>query len=318
MSSSNLMTLTLKNLGGTQKDLALKLGVSPAQISKWKSGEHMSFDMEEKLCSLAGIGERNPNIVVWTGGTEQADKWSQLIKYLADVAIAGDETGYITDPLCEEDDDLLCLDTLSNLRELGVDIPKEFPAELDFELDDEASVEEFEERYYENPYCKLISDSFRALTDIYGFYAAYFSDIINNDDLELMNTAACNIEPCLLSLAFCNVGKNSTLTPKFDDFKYRTLKEYEEWINIVKNVAFQNSIPLKAELMSMATEDNGSLGHEAEAESMGFNSRRLHPDIYMNEILQSHRIIQQVLPAICKKLDITQEELDFDSLKLYS
>ena len=34
--------LALSTLGCSQKDLALKLKVSPTQISKWKKGEYMS------------------------------------------------------------------------------------------------------------------------------------------------------------------------------------------------------------------------------------------------------------------------------------
>jgi ribosome-binding protein aMBF1 (putative translation factor) len=38
--------LALGTLGCSQKELALKLKVSPTQISKWKNGEYMSSEME--------------------------------------------------------------------------------------------------------------------------------------------------------------------------------------------------------------------------------------------------------------------------------
>ena len=59
------------------------------------------------------------------------------------------------------------------------------------------------------------------------------------------------------------------------------------------------------------------MSHEAEAESLGFNAGRIHPDIYMNELLVGMRVIHQVLPAILKKLGIEEEfKLDDSELSL--
>jgi ribosome-binding protein aMBF1 (putative translation factor) len=41
--------LALNTLGCSQKDLARKLKVSPTQISKWKQGEYMSSEMEDRI-----------------------------------------------------------------------------------------------------------------------------------------------------------------------------------------------------------------------------------------------------------------------------
>ncbi|MCU6496396.1 hypothetical protein LPN04_01160 [Rugamonas sp. A1-17] len=64
--------------------------------------------------------------------------------------------------------------------------------------------------------------------------------------------------------------------------------------------------------MNLVRSSHGELGHEAEAESLGFNSSRIHPDIYMNEPLVGMRVIHQVLPVIMKKLGI-DEEFELDS-----
>jgi hypothetical protein len=66
----------------------------------------------------------------------------------------------------------------------------------------------------------------------------------------------------------------------------------------------------------MVYESDEALGHEAERESLGFNSSRLHPDIYMDELLRGMRVIHQVLPAIMKKLGMEDFKLDESELRI--
>jgi len=316
MGSENLLKLVLQNNSYSQKDLAKKLEVSPAQISKWKTGEYMSSEMEEKMKSLADIGDRHPDLVYWTGGTEQADKWSKLISHLASEANEDNECSYETTPLLDELD-LLAWDVIHSLIEAGASIPNIFPSEIDFDYDMEYTENEhlFEKLYNENNYSSLIYNALKELANLYDFYVAYFSDLID-DDLELFSTGACNIEPCLLNLALAKIGKDEAILTNFKIFRYETLKNYKAWIEVVKHKAISNRIPLKAELMNLVSNNSEALVHEAEAEAFGFNSSRLHPDIYMDEILKSHRMIHQVLPAICKKLGITEKDLVIDETEL--
>ncbi|WP_269789908.1 hypothetical protein [Stenotrophomonas sp. Iso1] len=80
---------------------------------------------------------------------------------------------------------------------------------------------------------------------------------------------------------------------------------------------FSRSPPLRTELMKMVHASHDQLGHDAEAESLGFNGSRIHPDAYMNELLVGMRTIHQVLPAILKKLEIFDEfQIDGSDLRL--
>ena len=49
MNSKSLITLAMDTLSCNQSKLADVLGVSKAKISKWKSGETISRDMEVKI-----------------------------------------------------------------------------------------------------------------------------------------------------------------------------------------------------------------------------------------------------------------------------
>jgi len=72
MKSSSLVELALSAQGCSQKELAIQLGVSPAQISKWKKGEHISFDMSNKLSELAGLNDLDADFVLLAGSKEDA------------------------------------------------------------------------------------------------------------------------------------------------------------------------------------------------------------------------------------------------------
>ncbi|WP_198013108.1 helix-turn-helix domain-containing protein [Citrifermentans bremense] len=301
--SEALVELALRTLSCKQKELALRLGVSPAQISKWKKGEYMSYDMEKKLRDITNIGDRDPELVLRSDSLEDVDKWENLIRYIADSAMDNAETGYRTDPLLDEEG-FLCEQTFSVLREMGVELPRKFPKDIDYDGDDIEDICEI--LFKENPYSSLIYEIYTSLNDVYGFYVAYLSSTLFEDAL-LEEGIGEEIEPNLIRLAASKIEDGKGLTSNFDSFKYKVTKEYEEWLNKVKEAAFKAGIPLKAELLELVYDDHDHLGCEAEAESFGFRSSQIHPDIYMNELLQGMRAIHQILPFIMKKLGIYDE-----------
>ena len=315
MDSEALVQLALEALSCSQKELAERLGVSPTQISKWKKGEHMSKEMADKLRSLAQIGSLDPQFVLMAGSIDAASKWDKLIHLLADYAEDSAETGYNTTPLRDEEGLLNWL-TFHTLRQMGVELPKTFPAELDVDFEAEADNDDLWEAIEKNPHASLIYSIYKSLNDVYGFYAAYVSNLVFDNDLDVYEEAGADIDSCLLELAAAKLDESPTIASNFASFQWQTLKNYEKWLNIVKEKAFRAGVPLRAELLNMVYDSHDEIGHEAEAEALGFNKTRLHPDIYMNELLTGMRAIHQVLPAILKKLGI-EDEFKLDESELH-
>lgn len=318
MDSQVLIELATKHLSCTQKELANQLGVSPTQISKWKKGEYISSEMRENFKKLLNIDELHPEFILMAGSLEDAKNWDHLIHILADLAHDCAETGYDTKPL-QEDFQLLSWHTFHTLKQIGLTPPFSFPRELDidYENSDEEEHEIFMGNIENHPISHLIWNIFLAVNDVYGFYAAYIAEIIDDESLDLFETDAVNIEPCLIELATCKIDISIEIAPNFNKFRYETLENYKEWLSIVKEKAFRANIPLRAELLNLVYDSQDELSHEAEAESLNINERRIHPDIYMNELLVGMRTLHQVLPVIMKKLEIYDEfKLDHSDFKL--
>lgn len=312
--------LALETLSCSQKELALRLKVSPTQVSKWKSGEYLSEEMEKKFRRMIKIGDKSPSFVLQAGSIESANKWTKLICFLARAANEEADTGYDTEPLTFELD-LLCARTFDTLERMGVDLPKVFPNELDLDYgEDLDGCEEESEGLWDlidrNPYSSLICMIFESLASVYGFYAAFVSELVFDDKIN--EAADVNIYSDLLYLAASKIDleEAQSLATKFREFKHHIQDDYAKRLNQLKDAAFRAGVPLRVELMNLVYESDEALREDAELDSLGFPSSRLHPDIYMDELLRGMRMIHQVLPAIMKKLGMDDFKLDESELRI--
>ncbi|MBO6224498.1 MAG: helix-turn-helix transcriptional regulator, partial [Psychrobacter sp.] len=224
--SGYLIHLALKLLKCTQKSLAEKLDVSATQITKWKSGEYMSIDMREKMEEMLDLKGISPNVVLMSGSVENATEWLSLIYYLANLASEHSETGYVTTPLEGEDElESLGWSTFITLEDMGVTLPDSFPSEL--RIINNASDDDNSELVYftvmDNPYASLIYNIYLKLNDVYGFYAAYLYKVMINEELDLFDTEACNIESGLMDLAASKLDdEEAYLANNFQNFRFKT------------------------------------------------------------------------------------------------
>ncbi|AVR95146.1 helix-turn-helix domain-containing protein [Pseudoduganella armeniaca] len=317
MIQESLIQLALKALSCNQKELAARLNVSPAQISKWKNGEYMSLDMQKRIRTIIGLGEIDANFVLMAGSVDNAAKWRKLIAFLSERVQFDNDTGYDIEPL-NDDIDLLCWKIFDTLKNIGIPIPATPPlADIDMDGVDADDSDRIDEAINNDFYANLIENLLSAFIDVYGFYAAFIADLLWAEELDIFETAAEDIDAHLMHLSATKIEVPRGYETSFSQFCWETKKNYRKWLNIVKSRAIRAGVPLRAELLDLINLNAGALGAKAEVESLGLNSSNLHPDIYMNEILAGIRIIHQVLPLIMKKLGI-DEEFKLDTSALYN
>lgn len=95
----------------------------------------------------------------------------------------------------------------------------------------------------------FISSLYKSTTNIFGFYQAFMLPWIT--DLKFADAAEeyfgifDDIDAHILHLALAKMGVDEAFAPQLRNFKYATLKKWEEWIEATKEAAFRYNITLK-------------------------------------------------------------------------
>jgi transcriptional regulator with XRE-family HTH domain len=304
-----LIKLTLSELDCNQKQLAKRLNVSETQISKWKKGEHMSRDFESKLTELSGVGWKQPSACIAAGSVEDLQKWELLVGEAYGIALAGVEHGWEIRTL---DDELESFtgSLIVDLVNLGVDIPRPFPKELEKILDEDGDNKNWAElelggndEQAKNGLFDLLQEIMRTYVDIYGFYAAFISELTLNEDLFELGI---EVEDCLRGLAIYKTDIDPAIAPNCQFKKNQMFLRACVALSTLKEQAINQGVVLKAEIMDLLESDHYSLSLAADG-ALGSGllmPENIHPDVYMNELLYRARQIDSKLDKIMLRLHI--------------
>src|SRR4051812_5195733 len=123
--SANLIDHILNHTDLSQADLARKLKVSRAQVSKWKAGDYLSSERTSELLTLAGLFDTVcVEWAIFAKSAENAQAWySYVLEILEDV-----EWGDSLKDFFREMPDIYAGHLITDLCDLGAKIDQPAPA----------------------------------------------------------------------------------------------------------------------------------------------------------------------------------------------
>lgn len=180
---TNIIEFIIKNRGLRQKDIAESLGVSKAQISKWKAGESIPHDREKELNQLAGLFGHDSEWALLVKNEANADSWFEYFSFINDSVDCGP---------CwtlNESPEVYVPGILLALNKVGFRIPEKSP-----------SVECLEEDNLLDEDTQEIHSFLYELIDYYAAYITWSSRFLQFDDLDLFEISN-EIEAYAIDLA---------------------------------------------------------------------------------------------------------------------
>lgn len=124
MPDQNLIDYIIKKKKLSQSDLAKELGVSRAQITKWKSGERLPSERRSQLLKLAGLMDSvSEDWAIFAQSEDNAVAWCNYFLEL----IGNIEWGFSLRDLCRDCPELYLWHALESLMNMGAHIEPTAP-----------------------------------------------------------------------------------------------------------------------------------------------------------------------------------------------
>jgi hypothetical protein len=304
----NLIEYILKETELRQKDLAVGLGVSAAQISRWKVGEAIPHGRRSELKELAGLFSDDGEWLALARTELNAKRW---IKYI--------ETRSM---LLECDIDILDaepFDTapiiLTRIAASGIplgDAPS--PPSGDGLSDEE--FEDVIESYTQSAIENLIDQVLTDFSYLYRWHSRYINSQDLDDDFDIildlvwmgLELAICNVdEKCLEK-----VGVDIT---EFRQFRSRVRKETKDLIGNFCNAMVARGLPLMVDYYHYVESNPEELDDEVLfSRHMGILQ---HMSYFEKEQMLHSKLILASLKELHMKLDVLLPEEHRDGLSEY-
>lgn len=325
MKSKYLIETALKFNDINQKQLALELGVSPSQITKWKKGDKISDHMIDKINLMLPDSECMPLVLInHPTGAENIRLWVSIFERLVEHYFVDNENGIQLGYYMEDND--VAKELLLAMSKGGVEIPILQPKEIaavkyaednclsdllsaGWDEDYVISVDHFwvsllgessECTQAFNLACSLVDNT----CDLLSYYRAYLEDFINELNSKSGSSMLEDIfavdSDIIVPLAAI---KTEGWKPEHS-FKKSVTDKAKSFIRSAKKAAYSDRIPMPVDIDELINEPNPALGHKAEGFALGFScyDNKHHIDYYESKKIEMLQSLFQVQYAQNKML----------------
>lgn len=189
----NIIDFVTKKLNITQADIAERLDVSAAQVSKWKKGEEIPFERRKTLNEMAGLFGDNFEWCLLTKTPENANAWIHFFSEYHDCCIDVDPCHLLSD-----EPDVYVPPILLLFEKIGIKIPEKAPSLFD-DNEEEDEVEEECDNDFNSFVCKYL-ESYAALIN----YNSENIGELGEDDDDIFDRVM-GIEYCIRDFALDNI-----------------------------------------------------------------------------------------------------------------
>jgi transcriptional regulator with XRE-family HTH domain len=239
----NIIDYIIKNTALKQKDIAEKLNVSRAQVSRWKTGESIPFNRQEELNQLAGLFGDNEEWAILIGSEERSKEWIDYVVELNDYAEYGPCEELVDNP------EVSVPHLFLTLSKIGIKIPDEIPCVTDSE--DDTKLDDFTLLLINIIYnltimSRWINESFKYLDENVEFFDWKQEIISIYYDISIVNVIDQIIMMKLTSEEKCEI------------YRCDTLENANNIINNLCNLMMEKSMPIYQNYFDLIEKDPSS------------------------------------------------------------
>lgn len=311
--STNIILHILKTTDLNQKDIATKIGVSTAQVSKWKAGEAIPLSRLEALNKLAGLFGANAEWAVIAETAQNADAWVDYFEYLQSVSDGGQCGGVA------EDSKRFVPELFVELSKAGIGIPKTAPVP---NKDGEYGDEDTGLASYDEPEGEVFDLFLRELLCCFAPMSRWRERYLSMTDDDVMDDWCCEIEDALAIYSLTWVSDEALMPVGLSKATTKSLTSVARR-GIIANIKRicrrmnQQALPFEVDYFQIVHADPDSLDTELLIDSTFCDIERQLP-YASRRLLRESRESQAILLELHLKVDtlLSSEAAEMLSAKL--